>query len=169
MKKVHVKDGLVDVIEMNVEEAASNAHPFIVDDSIEVYGGYTSNGDGTFTAPPPPDVTSAQVSAERDRRNNLAVTVSLTTGKSFPVDMDGGGRANIGDMALMAVIKNSSGITTNFTFRDANNVSQDLTNNEVIEMGMQAAASYDAIYKKSWALKALNPIPQDYTNDTYWT
>lgn len=116
----------------------------------------------------PPAITNHQVNTERDRRINLQVTVLLSTGKTFPVNMANGGRANISDMALMAVVKNSSGIATDFTFRDASNTDHQLTNNEVIEMGMQAAANYDAIYKKSWALKALNPIPTDYTDDSYW-
>lgn len=114
-------------------------------------------------------VTNEDVNVERERRVNLVVPVYLSTGKVFAVDMAGGGRANIGDLALMAVIKNGAGVTTDFTFRDANDTDHTLTNDEVIEMGMQAAASFDYYYKKSWALKELSPIPQDYEDDSYWT
>lgn len=169
MKRVSVTNNIVDVVELNITADASNTHPFVVGDDVEVFGGYASNGDGTFTAPPKPAPTNEDVNTERERRVNLVVPIYLSTGKVFAVDMANGGRANIGDLALMAVIKNGAGITTDFTFRDANDTDQTLTNDEVIEMGMQAAASYDAYYKKSWALKALSPIPQDYENDSYWT
>lgn len=123
----------------------------------------------TKIEPSKPAPTNEDVNTERERRVNLVVPVYLSTGKVFAVDMAGGGRANIGDLALMAVIKNGAGVTTDFTFRDANDTDQTLTNDEVIEMGMQAAASFDYYYKKSWALKELSPIPQDYEDDSYWT
>lgn len=169
MKRINVVNGVVDVIELNLSIEASSTHPFVVDDATEVFAGYISNGDGTFTPPAAAAPTNTDVNVERERRVNLVVPVYLSTGKVFAVDMAGGGRANIGDLALMAVIKNGAGVTTDFTFRDANDTNQTLTNDEVIEMGMQAAASYDAYYKKSWALKELSPIPQDYEDDSYWT
>lgn len=168
MKRVHVQNGSVDSIELNIADQGEHPNSYVVADDVEVFAGY-SDSNGVFTAPMAPAPSSDDVTVERDRRTNLPVTVSLTTGKTFDVDMAKGGRANIGDMALMAVIKNSSGINTDFTFRDADNVDHTLTNSEVIEMGMQAAAAYDAIYKKSWALKAMNPIPQNYKDDSHWS
>ena len=168
MKRVNVKNGSVDSIELNIADQSEQPNSYVVADDVEVFSGYIDSA-GVFAAPTAPTPSNDDVTTERDRRTNLPVTVALTTGKTFDVDMAKGGRANIGDLALMAVIKNGAGITTDFTFRDANNTDHQLTNDEVIEMGIQAAAAYDAIYKKSWALKAMSPIPTNYKDDTHWT
>lgn len=54
------------------------------------------------------------------------------------------------------------------TFRDADNIDHELTAAQVIEMGVQAAQAVDAIYKASWAIKAMEPIPVDFRQDSYW-
>ena len=166
-------NGEVDYIELGIaDDAEPISGAVLVNNGTQVYAGYTHNGDGTFSAPPPAPITKNQVNIERDRRINLPVTVTVSAGeaeqKIFKIDMANGGRQNISDMALMAVVKNGAGLTDPFIFRDADNIDQTLSNNEVIEMGMQAAAAYDAIFKKSWALKALDPIPTNYADDSHW-
>lgn len=115
----------------------------------------------------PKPATTADVNAERDRRIYLPKAVSLTTGKNFAADMGGDSRSNISDLGIAAVAKKAAGITTPISFRDANNVDHDLTNDEVIEMGLQIAAQVQAIHIKARAIKAMDPIP-DPKNDALW-
>ena len=53
MKRVHVKNGLVDNIELNIKDESAKPNSYIVADDVEVFGGFTDNGDGSFTAPTP--------------------------------------------------------------------------------------------------------------------
>ena len=109
-----------------------------------------------------------QINDERDRRIDLPKSVSLTSGKSFTVDMSNGGRQNIGDLGTAALAKASINDTSTISFRDADNVDWDLTNEDIIEMGLQVTAQVSSIHVKARAIKALNPIPTDYTEDSYW-
>lgn len=114
-------------------------------------------------------VTAEDVNRERQRRIDLPINIVLD-GKAFPVDMDNGGRQNIGDLGTIAIALTISGDTTTTTsFRDANNVDQDLTPPEIISMGIQCAAVVESYHIKARALKAMLPIPLDYTKDSYWT
>ncbi len=61
MKRINVINGIVDVIEMNITNEPSHTHPFVVSDDVEVFGGYISNGDGTFTAPKKPSPTKREL------------------------------------------------------------------------------------------------------------
>jgi len=113
-------------------------------------------------------VPSQKINNERDRRINMIKTVSLTSGKSFPCDMDNGGRANIDSLGAAAIAKMLLNDTTTFSFRDANNVDWELTNDDVIEMGLQIARQVEALHVKSRALKAMRPIPPRFADDSYW-
>jgi hypothetical protein len=68
MKRINVLDGVVDFIEIDVSEEQSKTHPFVIDDDVEVFAGYISNGDGTFTAPATPPATIDEIKAEAGRR-----------------------------------------------------------------------------------------------------
>lgn len=116
----------------------------------------------------PIPITNADVNAERDRRILLPKTVSLSTGKIFTCDIDNGGRENIGDMDAAAKTKEALGDTTLIPFRDANNVTHDLTNAEIMEMALQIFAKGSAIHVAGRTLKTMNPIPQNFTSDSYW-
>lgn len=77
---------------------------------------------------------------------------------------------NINGLVSKAILLQLAGDTaTTITFRDASDVDQILTAGQMIEVGSIVGAKVDAIYKKSWALKDTNPIPENYTDDTHWT
>lgn len=109
------------------------------------------------------------VNRERDRRILLPKLVSLSSGKTFHVDMANGGRENIGDLVTLAIVQKSSADETPLiSFRDASNVDQSLTNDEMIEVGVQVAEQVQQIHLKARALKDIEPIPEDYYDNKYW-
>lgn len=112
--------------------------------------------------------TNEDVNIERDRRILLPKTVSLSTGKTFVCDIDNGGRENIGDMDAAAKTKEAIGNFDLIPFRDANNNTHDLSNAEVMEMALQIFARGSAIHIAGRALKAMDPIPENYEDDSYW-
>ncbi|MDA4845954.1 DUF4376 domain-containing protein [Hoeflea poritis] len=122
----------------------------------------------TVSEDAPSDVRQQRVNVERERRKTMPVTVSLSTGKTFPVDMDKGGRANIADLCLFAVVKKSGGDSSPFKFTDANNVDHALTNDEMIEVGVQSAQQITTIHEKARALKKMETVPDDPADDALW-
>jgi hypothetical protein len=120
---------------------------------------------------PPPVDASAGVDLELARRIALGVTVTLSTGKTIPVQTrDDTDFRNINGLSTCGLALQGQGSTQTTVFRDANNQSWTLAPAELVEMGLKVLAGVQAIYAKSWALKAMSPIPADYaTNDSYWT
>jgi hypothetical protein len=57
---------------------------------------------------------------------------------------------------------------TDFTFTDATDAEVPLTAMEMIALGMAAAEHLDSHHDARRALKAMDPIPADYTDDIYW-
>lgn len=55
MKRVYVKNGTVDAVELHVADTSDQPSSYVVADDLEVFGGYADNGDGTFTAPARPE------------------------------------------------------------------------------------------------------------------
>lgn len=129
--------------------------------------GWTYDGN-SFSPPVAPAGTAAQVNAERDRRVYLPKPVALTSNKNFTCDMSGDGRQNIGDLGTAALAKMAANDDSTVSFRDAANQDHDLTNADIVEMGLQIMAQVQAIHIASRALKATDPIPSDYTADKYW-
>jgi alkanesulfonate monooxygenase SsuD/methylene tetrahydromethanopterin reductase-like flavin-dependent oxidoreductase (luciferase family) len=129
-----------------------------------------SYADGSFTAPPPPPApapTGADVDAERERRIGLPLTVTLSVG-SIPINMDDKAQRNLQGLATVGQYLTATGSSQTTTFRDYDNTDHDLTPADLVSMGLQVAAHVQSIYAKSWALKAMNPIPADYADDKYW-
>lgn len=125
--------------------------------------------DTDFVAPnftPPP--SGADVNRERDRRIMLPKTVTLPNAGMMTVDMANGGRENIGQLGTAAIARTMNNITGTISFRDADNTDHNLTNADLIAMGLQIMAQVSALHVKARAIKAMNPIPADYTSDTYW-
>lgn len=56
MKRIVVKNGLVDLIKLNIKDTTDEPESYVVDDNVAVYGGWVDNEDGTFSAPPPPSM-----------------------------------------------------------------------------------------------------------------
>jgi hypothetical protein len=111
---------------------------------------------------------AADVNAERNRRLALPKTVTVGV-RTFALDMAGGGRQNISDASQLAMVKKAAGDTSAFVFRDAANVDQTLTNDEMISVAVQIAAQVNALYKASWSIKNGGDIPADYADDERWS
>lgn len=120
----------------------------------------------TFQIPEP---TTQMVNDERNRRILLPKPVSLTSGKSFSCDMANGGRENIGDLGTAALAKLAVNNTDTIPFRDSNNTDWNLTNVDIMEMGLQIMNQVSALHIKCRVIKDSDPIPVDYTDDSYWT
>lgn len=106
----------------------------------------------------------AAINAERARR--------ITAGKVFDgvyvTGRDEDAR-NLTNLALGAQLRISQGDTaTHTTYRDGNNVDHDLTPSQLLSLWQQSAAYVSALYEASWALKAMDPLPADVTDDGLW-
>ncbi len=75
---------------------------------------------------------------------------------------------NLTNLMLGAQLRITAGDTTPTTYRDGNNADHALSPEQIVSLWQQSAAYVSAIYAASWALKALDPIPADYTADQYW-
>lgn len=76
---------------------------------------------------------------------------------------------NLTNLALAAQLRIASGDTTTLTtFRDGDNVDHDLTPPQMLAI-WQAASSYVSdLYTASWAVKAMDPLPENVTADHLW-
>lgn len=115
--------------------------------------------------------TTKDITAERERRIEAGQTVNVPGIGGFKVDTrNSGDKVNILGLLGKAQLRITGGdTTTTVTFTDANNISRDLTPAQVISMAEQTADKIEILHVKARILKAMDPIPQDYTNDTYWT
>ena len=150
---------------VNIEMAYSDSLPdgeYIQSDTARIGQLYA---DGVFTDPPPAPITTAQVNAERERRILVGATFYGVAVTGDPQTV-----TNLANLGLGASIRLGAGDTTTVTpYRDADNVVHELTPMQMLGL-WQAAASYvSLLYQKSWALKEMEIIPQDYTDDSYWS
>ena len=119
-----------------------------------------------YSAPAP---TGDDVDAERDRRRYLQISVATSPTGTFPIDMDAISQLNIQGVATAGLYLASAAPSQTTVFRDANNTSHNLLPSELIAMGLGVQAYIGNLYAKSWALKAMSPIPADFAADSYWT
>jgi hypothetical protein len=119
------------------------------------------------TNPLPP--TSEAVNRERDRRIMLSKTVTLPNAGTITIDMSNGGRDNIGQLGTAAIAKTMLGDNSTISFRDSSNTDRSLTNADIIAMGLQVMQQVSAIHIFARTIKAMNPIPQNFADNSYWT
>ncbi|WP_457299179.1 DUF4376 domain-containing protein [Phyllobacterium sp. P5_D12] len=76
---------------------------------------------------------------------------------------------NLQALFSVAQLRMASGDTSTTTlFRDGDNADHDLTSAQIINLFLQSSAFVSDVYAASWALKALDPIPADFADDTNW-
>ena len=109
------------------------------------------------------------IDAERDRRRCLPISVTTSPTGTFQINMDDTSQQNIAGLATAGIVLGSAAPTQTTAFRDLANVTHNLLPSELVSMGLQVMAHIGALYAKSWALKAMSPIPADYTADSYWS
>lgn len=77
---------------------------------------------------------------------------------------------NLTNLALGAQLRLAAGDTeTLTTFRDGDNVDHELTPPQIMSLWQQSSEYVSALYAASWALKALDPIPADFADDSHWS
>lgn len=123
------------------------------------------------TIPPydPPAASTADVNRERDRRVFAGTTVVLTGYGPVPLQGRDQDQTNLLGLVTAASLRIAAGDSVTTTkFRDAANVDHDLTPSQIIEMWSKGSGWISAVYQASWAIKAMDPIPADFADDTRW-
>lgn len=111
----------------------------------------------------------AAINTERESRIAAGAAVTVSGAGSIPVQGREADVRNLQGLGLMALARVSAGDTaTMTTFRDANNIDHELTPPQVLELVRQASAAAEAIIQASWAIKAMDPLPADVTDDGLW-
>lgn len=113
-------------------------------------------------------VSNTDITEERERRILLPKSVELSSGKNFTVDMDNGGRDNIDSLAAAALAKMVIGSNTTISFRDHSNQDWNLTNEDLIEMGLQVMGQVEHLHMRSREIKSMSPRPWNYKDDVLW-
>ena len=106
----------------------------------------------------------AEINAERQRRIIAGKVINgvYVTGR----DEDA---RNLTNLALAAQMRIGMGDTTTpTTYRDGDNVDHDLTPPQMLALWQQSAAYVSALYAASWAIKAMDTLPEDVTADELW-
>ncbi len=116
-----------------------------------------------------PQPSRADVFAERDRRLELGVTLTVSGYGDVPV------QGRVADMIAYLSVKDMAraradqGVTDPVvTLRDAANVMHSLTPAQAIELVSKAQAAAQDIYAASWAILDAADIPEDFASDTRW-
>ena len=120
--------------------------------------------------PTPPPISRAAVNEERKRRIANNQTITLSDGRTFTVQTrNEEDFRNLNGLVTQAVVYSmSQQLSVEMTLRDADNVDQILTPAQMIETGSKVAAQVERLYEKSWEIKQMSPIPDDYKSDGYW-
>ncbi|CAN7686627.1 DUF4376 domain-containing protein [Rhizobium sp. LjRoot98] len=108
--------------------------------------------------------TSDDVNAERQRRITAGRVISSVrvTGRADDA-------RNLMSLALIAQMRIAAADTTTpTTYRDGDNVDHTLTPPQIVSMWQGSAAYVSALYQASWDIKAMEPIPADFSADQYW-
>lgn len=115
-------------------------------------------------------VDPALVNDERERRILRGTTVTVPGVGQIPVQGRAEDSRNLQALAFAASLRMGAGDTkTPTTFHDADNVDHQLTPPQMLALWQGAAAYVSALYKASWAIKAMQPIPADFRdNDDLW-
>jgi len=106
----------------------------------------------------------AAINAERQRRIEAGKIINgvYVTGR----DDDA---RNLTNLALAAQMRIAGGDTSTITvYRDGNNVDHELTPPQVLSLWQQSSAYVSGLYAASWAVKAMEPLPLDVTEDGLW-
>lgn len=128
--------------------------------------------DGTdFAEPVAPFVAAAEadVLAERDRRIDAGITVTVSGIGAIPVSGRPQVQVDLTSLTTAAQIAISIGDTTaTFPFRDEARVIHNLTGTQVMALYMSGVEWLAAVRAAAWALIDADPIPSNYDDDVHW-
>jgi hypothetical protein len=138
----------------------------IASTAVELVAGVPAYVNVLEDVPPP---SSEDINAERERRIASGATVTVTGAGDIPVQGRDVDVRNLQGLGLAALARVSAGDTVTITtFRDADNVDHELTPPQVLELVQKASAVAEAIIAASWAIKAMDPMPADVSDDGLW-
>jgi len=109
------------------------------------------------------------VNQERERR--ILMTKPLQSGDYGPIPVSGDPTTQLNLLALKDTARDlkAAGVTgAVIPLRDAENVSHMLTADQVIALVDAGKERVQAIYSASWAIKTMDPLPADVTDDSLW-
>jgi hypothetical protein len=110
-----------------------------------------------------------QITNMRTQKIIEGCTVTLTGGKIVPLTGRQEDLTDLQGLAFGAQLRVGQGDTTTLTpFRDANNVIQNLTPLEILELWSSGAAYVSSLYEASWTLKDSDPVPDDWADASHW-
>jgi hypothetical protein len=114
------------------------------------------------------DQMRLEVNVTREKKIAAGCSVSLDGigviyVRGTPEDM-----RNLTNLATLANLYVSQGVTTKMTFRDDKNVMYDLTPAQMSLLWQRIMGYVTRVYEHSWNIKNMNPIPQDFNEPKYW-
>lgn len=119
--------------------------------------------------PPAPVPTKTDVDREREHRIVAGKTFTIAGAGDIPVT----GRPE--DQVTLLALKDTArglkaaGVTDAIIpYRDGANTDHLLTADQVISLTDQGKAYVTKLYQASWTLKAMDPIPADFADDSHW-
>jgi len=129
---------------------------------------HLSNGLTTAIPTVAPAPTTEMINAERSRRIDAGATLMIPGYGLIALQGRDEDQRNLNARATAATLKKAQGDDSLMIFRDANNVNHELTPDQMILVFAIGSAWVEGQYKASWAIKDLQPVPADYTDDKYW-
>jgi hypothetical protein len=118
--------------------------------------------------PPVPILPNELVNMERDSRINTSRRFDIP-GYSSPVFLSGGDEKNLVGLVPFCQIQISLGNGSDtLVWRDNENTEHTLSYEELITLYSLALQYKQQVYEASWALKEMDPLPQDYKDDSHW-
>lgn len=125
--------------------------------------------DGSEWVYSPPPVTKEEIHKERDRRIEKGLTIQTSAGTIVAIQGDATSREHLTNLKAMAQDILAFGLPDLLTFRDGDNIEHHLTPQEVGEVWRHGVMHVEQVYKASWVIKKMDPVPRDFTDDKYWT
>ena len=109
------------------------------------------------------------VTAERDRRLNAGVVVTVTGYGNIAVQGRPTDQINLIALGDTARDLQAGGVTAAvIPFRDGNNATHNLTAVQMIEVVRKGKMSASGLYAAAWVLKDATTIPADFADDRHW-
>ena len=135
----------------------------------DIYAAAVEGEVGEYVEPESATPTSDDVNTERERRIAAGAVVTVTGTNGIAIQGRAEDILNLQGLGMGAFARISGGDTTTITaFRDANNNMHDLTPPQVFQLWQNGAAYTQAVYAASWVIKAMDPIPSDFRDNSYW-
>lgn len=109
-----------------------------------------------------------EINEERERRIASGCIVSVANVGNISIkgtNEDMRNLTNLGQLSNMYILTNQSAI---IPFRDNDNIIYNLTPSQMSYVWQKAVGYVSALYQASWTMKDMNPLPQDFTQNSYW-